>query len=330
MSVKKVIDGEVVEVEETELDDLAVEETEPEAKPEVKPKEKPADTEEEEEGGDDQPFWLQEEDEEDGQTGQSVPVATHVSVKQKLKGTIKERDAELEKLRKENEELKKHLQRPSVKPRPKRPVLDDFSSTDEFNKALDKYEEELTTYNAELLQKTAEQNTNAKRLQEKIAQSVDAHYERAEKLVTEANINPEVFRQADVNVKKAIDELQPDRGEIIFNHLVNVVGEGSEKAMLYIGRNAKALKEFTGALKDDASGLTAVYQLGQIVERIKNSQAKTSRAPKPATNLKTGGGSASAATLKKKYQEAHKKGEAGTAYKFKKEAKAQGIDVSSW
>jgi len=335
MSVKKVVNGELVdegeqeleaEVNETEADQTKVDETEVEetATEEVEGTEDEGDEEEE------TPLWLTEETEDDDSSSESdsVPVAKHIDLKRKLKGALKESNEELEALRKENAKLRQ--QSFTEVEKPVRPKVDDFSTTAEFDIALDGYEQELVKFNAKVIQRTAEQSAKQEAYSKKLAIDVDSHYSRAEELVKKAKIEPEVFQQADLQVKRAIEELYPEKGEATFNHLVSMVGEGSEKVALYLGRNKKALKGFTDALREDTSGLKAMLYVGKLTERINGNVSKTSRAPKPNKQLKSGGPTMRASAALKKYNEAHSKGNGSQAYQIKKDAKAAGVDTSKW
>jgi len=284
------------------------------------------------------PFWLQDEEDtdEDSQTSSgSVPEATLVHIKKKLKGKIREKDDEIQALRRELEELKAQKAGGSADPqieKPKRPRLEDFDTEEEFEAALDEYEEKKLEYIQKVALAKQQQELEAQKRAEQLARSIDAHYERASKLVKEAGISPEVYQQADAQVKEAIEEVLPGAGESVFNEFVNIVGEGSEKAMFYLGRNKTAREQFKSLLATDRTGLKAVFQLGQIVAKINGAQTvKTSRAPKPATEVKGDASPSSKSNaLLRKYREAHKRGDVQLAYNIKKQAKAEGIDTSTW
>ena len=334
MSVKtqQVVNGELVDVEEVDVEDAVEETTEAEeAESEESGDQEEAGEEvegEEADANDEETELYLAVEEDEVEASDSVPVAKHIDLKRKLKGTIKEQNEEMEQLKRENAQLKQ--QKVVDVPKPVRPNPDSFGTTAEFNGALDTYEQELIQFNATVIQQTATHKAKVEALQKKVEASVDAHYTRAEELVKKAKIEPEVFQQADVKVKQALEELVPGKGEATFNHLISMVGEGSEKVALYLGRNKKALQGFTDSLKEDSSGLNAMFYIGKLSEKLNGNVSKTSRAPKPVKRLKAGEQTVRASTSLKKYNEAHRKGNGSQAYQLKKEARAAGVDVSNW
>jgi hypothetical protein len=278
--------------------------------------------------------WMADESDGDSdevdESGNSVPVATHVKVKHKLKAKIGEKDELIATLREENEQLKVQPVAPMELNPPKRPRASDFGTDDEFETAMDSYEDQ----NREFMTKAASHNTvqtqKVQQQENETTQAVDDHYTRAETLVQENSINPDVFKKTDLMVKSIIESVMPKAGEQVFNHLVSLVGDGSEKTMFFLGRNKAAQHEFHSLLAQDKTGLKAALYLGRITERIGGAKNQSSRSPKPATNLqgdvKT---SAQGSALYRKWANASGK-DPQKAYNLKKEAKAKGIDTSSW
>ena len=301
-------------------------------------------TEEVEESGE-APFWLEEDEPESSESeevegeetdeedtgSKGVPVSKHVSVKKKLKAKLGEQNEELERLRQENQKLKAGSQKPTNLAAPKRPRIADFGTDDEYEAALDAYEESKLEYQTQYVSKTHEQTQKLQQRKRQIEEAVDSHYDRADKVVQKHSINPDVYRQADLNVKSIIESLNPNNGEMIFNELVSTVGEGSEIAMFHIGRNKAASMEFENILRSDPSGLKAAVYLGRIAERSSGTKSKTSRAPKPAAQIRGDEAvSAKSSAAQRKWSDAHKKGNTQDAYNLKKAARAQGIDTSIW
>jgi len=71
--------------------------------------------------------------------------------------------------------------------------------------------------------------------------------------------------------------------------------------------------------------------LGRQLELITNPKKRTSKAPPPGRQLKGDAApNANAAALKKIYQEAMKKGENQKAYDTRRQARASGMNVSTW
>jgi len=277
--------------------------------------------------------WMADEsdgdsDEDDEKKG--VPVATHVRVKHKLKGKINEQDALIAQLREENQQLAQQPVAPMALNPPKRPRNSDFGTDDEFETAMDAYDDQNREYMAQFASHNTVQTQKVQQQESETNKAVDDHYERAEKLVQENSINPEVFKQTDTMVKSIIESVMPKAGEQIFNHLVTLVGEGSEKTMFYLGRNKAAQNEFHRLLAQDNSGLKAALYLGRITERIGGAKNQSSRSPKPATQLQGDvSNTVKGGALYRKYAQVSGK-DPQRAYNLKKEAKAKGIDTSQW
>lgn len=291
------------------------------------------------------PFWMAEEepeqneeetDEEIGEeqqaTQKSAPVSALVKLKKKLKGQISEKDEELERLRAELQAVKTGVVTPQQTiEAPKRPRSADFDTDEEYEAAMDKYEEDKIKYQTQLITSTQSQSTQVEQRTKKILESVDSHYERAAKLVESSGINPEVYQQATENFKAVIERVMPGKSEGALNGIIDIIGDGSEKTIFYIGRNKAAQNEFAALLTEDPTGLKAAMYLGRTTEKINGTVKKTSQAPPPAAQLKSGESvSAKESAFRKKYDEAHKKGSLQVAYNVKKEARKAGIDTSNW
>ena len=280
--------------------------------------------------------WMADEsdgdsDDEDDVDGKGVPVATHVKVKHKLKAKLGEKDELIAELKGKVAQLS--TQQPvapmELNP-PKRPRSSDFGTDDEFETAMDSYEDQNREYMAQFASHNTVQTQKVQRQEEETTKAVDDHYTRAEKLVQENSINPDVFQKTDLMVKSIIESVLPKAGEQVFNHLVTLVGEGSEKTMFYLGRNKAAQHEFHSLLAQDKTGLKAALYLGRITERIGGAKNQSSRSPKPATNLQGDvNQSPKGNALYRKWQNASGK-DPQKAYNLKKEAKAKGIDTSQW
>jgi hypothetical protein len=281
------------------------------------------------------PAWMSEDsDEEESESSENVPVGALLRQKSKVKalrGEMTEKDDELERLRRENEELKASKAVPVATERPKRPRQLDFETDEDYEAALDKYEDDREQWRESKTQTTSQVKQQREQFEKRVSEDVDSHYERAEKLVKENSIKPEVYKKADTVVRQTVDSVMPQMGSVIVDNLISILGEGSEKVMFYLGRNKSALSQFTMLLNEDKSGLRATAYLGRISSQIEGNVKKTSRAPAPAVNPKGDAVSGvKVGTLKKKYDAAHKKGDTSTAFKFKREAKKAGHDTSGW
>jgi hypothetical protein len=85
-------------------------------------------------------------------------------------------------------------------------------------------------------------------------------------------------------------------------------------------------------LVEDPTGLRATMYLGQQRERLLNNTRRMSKAPAPGKKVKGDAAptSAKAKSLLKKRKAAQAVGNLQAAYDIKKQAKQQGIDVSTW
>lgn len=266
-------------------------------------------------------FWQNIDKEE----SDAVPVASHLRVKEKLKGKIKERDSEIDELRRELAELKTGRHVPNVQA--KRPREEEFDTNEEYESALDKYEEHRLT---QLVSRTAQVDV-AKKAVELRAAAVDSHYKRADEFVSKYGIAPEKYKAADESIRKAVDAILPGQGEVVTDHLISLLGEGSEKVLFRLGARPEVLREFQGLLAEDKTGLKAGIFLGKQMELVTNPKKRTTNAPPPSRQLKGDAApNANAAALKKVYQEAHNKGDTQKAYSAKKQARAAGVNVSTW
>ena len=275
--------------------------------------------------------WMQDED--DQQSSDGVPVSTHIRMKQKLKRRLLDRDDEVDQLRKENEALKAGVTvTPKLEEIPKRPRENDFDTVLEFETALDEFENRMVDIRLNTANKRVEIQRTQVAATKKLEEAVDSHYSRAAKLIQDNGIDTEVYKKADLIVREAVETLHKGKGDLITDQIILTLGEGSEKVLYYLGRNKNALNEFKSLLTSDASGLRAAMFLGQQKERLLNSKRKTSRAPVPDSDVKGDDSptSAKASTLLKKRKAAVKAGNIQLAYDIKKQAKAGGVDVSTW
>jgi len=267
----------------------------------------------------------------DDDPSQSVPVGKFVGLKKKLRGQITERDDEIEKLKRENAELAK------LKPKPEtalaRPKRDDFDDDELFDEAFDEYTQSRTTETINRTRLEEQQQTDQQKAHQNLTEAVDGHYLRAAELIEKRGIKPEIYQAADTTVRKAVEAVFPNQGDIIVDQFISVLGEGSEKVIPFMGRNKTALAKFQSLLVSDKTGIKAAIYLGEEKRRLLNitNLNPRSNAPNPATNLKGDEPTTGAAgRFKKKFNAADAKNDIQLAYNIKKEARAAGVDVSKW
>lgn len=274
------------------------------------------------------PLFMQESEGEE--SADTVPLGAHVKAKDKLKGKIGERDDKIEALERENEQLKiNSKQTLDVKP-VKRPRLKDFDTDDAYDDAMDEWEENssknvFTTYEQS---KTAKDQADQQMAA--LKESVDSHYERAQKLVTEHSISPEVYKKADAEVRGAVAAVHGKHSDVLTDAFIAALGEGSEKALFYVGRNKNALNEFKAILNSDPTGLKVASFLGEIKGKVQGATKQKSRATPPGTQIDGGSATPKGSAEKRKYDKAHKSKSGQEAYNIKRDAKKAGIDTSTW
>jgi len=289
----------------------------------VKEKEKEEILEEVEEEVEETPLYLQEEEEsEEEPKSDTVPLAAHLRKKQKYKDEIQALKDEIESLKQRKPEVKSDDL--------KIPEELDFDDPVDYRKALNDYNVKVSQRTFESYEKERRLREESDRLLREREEAVNEHYKRAEILLQKHSISPEVYKNSEKNVRDSVELIMPGMGESITDSLISIIGDDSEKAMLYLGRNKSALAEFTMLLQKDKTGLKAAAYLGKIAGKVNNNVKRQSKAPAPAPKTDGEQGKVSNATLMRKYNDAHKKGDISSAYKIKKEAKQNGFDTSKW
>ena len=283
---------------------------------------------------DEEPKVLEEWEKTEEDDGDKSKPVKFLKAKKRLKGRLSEREDEIARLRAEMETLKAGTSKPhqpSTGQIPQRPREEDFDTDAEYQQALYQYEDKVTAERFSRIEQQRKQEAAVSKAKEKLSADVEGHYERAEKLLEESAISPEVYQSADMAVRQAVETIAPQKGNFVIDKLISVVGPGSEKVMYYLGRNKTALNEFQSILAGDPSGMQAAIYLGQQKERLTNSKKTTTRAPAPAASAKGGETpNGKAGAFLKQYKAAHKTKDGQAAYNAKKAAKSAGIDVSKW
>jgi len=307
-----------------------VEVVEPEVEPEIEPEPDP----EPELDEDGKPIekkaaepWMDAE----GQPYDDVPVKTHVLRVQKLKGRVSEKTEENERQKVEIAALKAQIQ--TTPTELKRPIAEDFATDEEYHAALDKYQDDRSDDRADRRDIRKGQTDAIAQATVKRDKAVVEHYERANKLIENSSVSQENYKKADTIVRDAIESVIPGSGMIVTDHAISILGEGSEKVIYNLGVNKANRLEFIELLREEPQqGLKAIAYLARLQERLIKPKKGTSTARSPATQVKGDGATVSAKgrAAKKKYDDAHAKGEAQVAYDIKKQAKIDKVDTSPW
>lgn len=313
------------------------EEEEPEseaAEEETSTDDEDAETSEAGEGDSDVEDWMQG-DSHESQDDKKFTDSDIGKAKAKLRAKLEKRHQEdVEKLQRENEELKRQLQGGKAQElvEPKR---EDFENEDDpdaaYTRAMSKYYVDKSRAEDQAKQATERAQQQQREFRETVSKAVDQHYERAVKLAEKSGITAEAYQSADYKFRQTIEEIFPEAGDNIADALIANLGEGSEKVTFNLGINTARREEFKRLLLEDRTGIKAGMYLGRLNAELSAPSKRTSNAPKPAPNLQgdkamTGQHRA----LKKKYSEARNKGDTQAAYNAKKEAKKAGVDTSDW
>lgn len=126
-------------------------------------------------------------------------------------------------------------------------------------------------------------------------------------------------------VQRATEEIDGAAGiDGAFAHLLDAVGEGSEKAAIYVGSKPDELERVKNLLAEDNTGLKAISYLTRIATR-KPAQRKTSSAPEPDQPLRGDGSTASARKLQSQYD---KESDPHKLLALRKKARELGVKLS--
>lgn len=315
------------EVEEAE--DIEEVEPEPESEIEDEPESESIEQEGEEET-EEQPEWLKsEEDQEEGKkfTDRDIGAA-----KQKLREKLERKHtSEVDELKQKIAELESRGQAPQATAQTPKPKREDFYEADDpdeayMNALFDWREKE------EAIRRSQEDaKAQQAKSQERIETAFDSHIERAAEMLHKNGISEDVFNQAQQNVIEVVERSFPNMGVNITKRLISIIGEDSEKVIHYLGRNPSKLSELETKLRNDPEGFEAVAYLGGLKRDFQMPAKRKSTAPKPAPALSgSSGGATSEKAMKRRYDEAHKRGDRQKAFTLKREAKAAGFNTRNW
>ena len=318
-----------------------VTDTEPEAEePEVEAAEETteeteqvAEPEQEDADADTVEAWMQEEEQA------SEPAKGTFTGSDIKAARLKERAKAEKRANKEIEELKAEiaaLKNAGVQQAPTeatpRPRLEDFSyDEDAYNQALDSWYESKITAQVNTVQQKQITSSQQQQAKQKLEHAVDSHYERAQELIAKHGIDPEIYKQSEIDFRDAVEEIMPNRGDLVVDSLIATLGEGSEKVTYHLARNKAKLKAFQNKLAADPSGIQAAVYLGEQKNIVTMPVRTKGNAPKPATRQNGSSGKpANEAAYLKKYKKAHESGDVQAAFNAKREAKKAGINTRSW
>lgn len=271
--------------------------------------------------------WLADsEDEQASGSGAKFSDGDVAAAKRKLRAKLeRQHNEELERIKAELEALKRGNTQPAAQSVAKVPTLEQY----DYDEA--KYAAAMTQWVRSQVQgatQASEVQTRQLQQQQALERSVNDHYERAAQLVKKHNIDPDLYHDAGLNLRKTIEAAFPGQGDVITDQMLARLGEGSEKVEYHLGRNAQKREILKAKLLDDPTGLSASIYLGKVLAEVSEPVRKQTRAPAPAARATGGQGVVSdELSMKKKYQ-----AEQDTQKRFdiRRKAKLAGIDVSDW
>jgi len=276
--------------------------------------------------------WLKDDD----QTSQSVPLAKHVQVKHKLRARLEDKDSELELMRQKLAQYESGAQPQQVQQQKgfdlKLPTLEQCNwDEDQYNAAMADYQDKLVDYKLSQKMATTQQSEQQRQALERQQAAVDAHYERAAKLIEQAGISAEKYQAADTVFRRELHSVTGN-GDVVADAIIARLGEGGEKVTYHLGVNQTAMAQLKQKLQEDPTGISAAVYMGEL--RAKFGAAvtnKLSKAPKPDAGLE---GDANATlnttSLKKQYQAAQRSGDTAKAFKIRQQARASGANPNDW
>jgi len=264
----------------------------------------------------------------------SVPVSSHIQMRQKLKGRIREGHKTIEDLQAENAALLEAAAQAGVQ-LPPRPKKEDFPLDDEaYEIAVEGWRDTVAEAKAYARRQFEAQQKARAIEEERKALALTEHYNRAEKLTerSKGEISSDSYVAAETVVRTALSEGAPEgAGDFVTDKLIEVLGTGSELVMYYLGKKPAQLAKLRQLLTEDPSGLSAAAFVGAQKTKLLTTKRSRSTAPPPADDAK---GDASVnqaeATLRRKYNKLRKSGQSQDAYNVKKEARGLGYSVDEW
>lgn len=275
--------------------------------------------------------WLKDDD----QASQSVPLAKHVQVKHKLRARLEDKDSELEVMRQKLAQYEAGAQPQQMQqkaPELKIPTLSQFDyDEDQYNVAMADYQDKLVDYKLSQKMASTQQSEQQKNALDKQQKAVDAHYERAAKLIESAGIPAEKYQAADTVFRRELHSVTGN-GDVVADAIISRLGEGGEKVTYHLGVNQAAMAQLKQKLQEDPSGISAAVYMGELRAKFGSAVTnKLSKAPKPDSALDGDtNATLNTSSVKKQYEAAHKAGDTAKAFKLRQQAKASGANTSEW
>ena len=276
--------------------------------------------------------WMQSDDESEGEKKFSDGdiAAAKRKLKAKLSKELDDKDDEIARLRSQLQGGAQDPQAGSVDIGPM-PTLEGCEYDDaKYQQALTDWHDKRTDAKIAAASNTRQQSEAQKVAQAEHSRLIDSHYDRAAKLAQDSGIKPETYQASDLAVRQAVDSVPALKGKAddVVDFMIANLGEGSEKLMYYMGRNAEARNKLVNALQADSTGVKAGILLGEMKGKLTQPLKKTSKAAKPAKRAEGDtSASDSGATFKRKYDRAKTPQQ---RFDIRSEARKSGVNVSHW
>ncbi len=274
--------------------------------------------------------WLKEDSaEEEKKQSDLVPAAVLAETRRKLRGQVSEKDAEIQRLKSELDQVKASPAATSAQDLDLEIALESWEYEGE-NYA--RYKAELDARNARKIMQAesarAQQAQQIEQQQREIAEQFNQHYDRVEALVASGKITVEKYKAAEAIVVEKLNQMT-GAGEAVMKKFVASIGAGSEKVITHLGTNGAAQQRLEQELKRDPSGIAAAIYLGGLREKFNSTPVnKPKTAPTPDVPL-TGKAPVTSSHYKA-YEKAVAKDDPTAMLEAKRNARAAGIDTSKW
>ena len=241
----------------------------------------------------------------------------------KLNSRLDDRDQEIDKLQRENELLKQtgqlsRVPASVVNQMPIPPTQEECGYDEQvFAQKMNEYHRNQAAYNQRMIEAAIDQRENGlkrEQYQRKLNDSVDSHFDRADKL----NVSDYATVQDQV-----VDVL----GEDLVKEIISRCPKNSEMVLYHIGKNPDKLYNLKRLAKEDPTELTMM--IGELRTGLKLEKRK-SDAPAPETKIE-GGAPKSASQYTRKLEEARElaaqTGDMSQLLAIRREAEAAGVNL---
>lgn len=253
-----------------------------------------------------------------------------LKAKKRLKGTITEQESEIDQLKKTIEAMQQPAKKEEASTL-KRPHPDDYSFDEDYEKDLEAFEDAKAAERYDRISGQKKVDKRTADFQAQLTEAVDEHFERADKLIEEHGIDPEIYKQSDIVFRKSIEEVLPGKGDQIADVMISKMGEGSEKVCFALGRNKEKREKFQNLFRKDPTGIEAALYLGEQKASLSKPLKRSSEAPAPAPKLNGEVSSNAEAKLRREYDTATKSGNYQKAFDLKRDAKkTHKINTTKW